>query len=153
MAIVGLDFWPRFGTAAPENEPAGVVLRGEYEWLVTGGEAEIKALLDAVVGLGVQVSTQSAILKFGNVVGSFDLGPLGVLRVQCGSETRTRSTSYSKISPPVRSRCVIVDASDRSPRPSRSNSSSARRRTAPTAPAWSPRVGTSQSDSYFSVAP
>jgi len=84
MAIVGLDFRPLFGTAAPKDVPAGVVLRGEYEWLVTGGEAEIKALLDAVVGLGVQVSAQSAILKFGNVVGTFDLGALGVLRVQCG---------------------------------------------------------------------
>ena len=84
MAVVGLDFRPRFGTATPKDEPAGVVLRGEYEWLVAGGEAEIKALLDAVVGLGVQVSAQAAILKFGNVVGTFDLGAFGVLRVQCG---------------------------------------------------------------------
>lgn len=84
MAIAGLEFRPRFGTAAPKDDPAGVVLRGEHEWLVTGGEAEIRALLDAVVGLGVQVSAQSAILKFGNVVGTFDLGALGVLRVQCG---------------------------------------------------------------------
>jgi len=32
----------------------------------------------------VKVSAQSAILKFGNVVGAFDLGSLGVVRVRCG---------------------------------------------------------------------
>lgn len=84
MAIVGLSFRPRFGTAVPRDQPGGVVLRGECEWLVEGGEAEITALIGAVAGLGVKVSAQSAILKFGNVVGTFDLGPLGAVRVECG---------------------------------------------------------------------
>ncbi|MBA3396025.1 MAG: DUF2357 domain-containing protein [Deltaproteobacteria bacterium] len=64
--------------------PDGVVLRGEIEWIVEGGEAEIAALLDAVVGLGVKVSAQAAIVKFGNVVGTFALGQLGAVRVECG---------------------------------------------------------------------
>lgn len=84
MAIGSLTFRPRYGTVAPKDEPRGVALRGEYEWLVTGGESEINVLIDAVAGLGVQVSAQSAILKFGNVVGTFELGALGALRVQCG---------------------------------------------------------------------
>ena len=85
MAIAGLSFRPRFGTTAPNDiEPGIVVLRGEYEWLVEGGETEIAMLIGAVAGLGVKVSAQSAILKFGNVVGTFDLGSLGALRVECG---------------------------------------------------------------------
>jgi len=83
MAIAGLAFRPRFGNAVPEDMPGGVLLRGEIEWLVEGGEAEIAALLGAVAGLGVKVSAQSAIVKFGNVVGTFDLGYLGAVRVQC----------------------------------------------------------------------
>jgi len=85
MAIAGLAFRPRFGTLAPKDDEHGlVVLRGEYEWLVEGGEAEVSVLIGAVAGLGVKVSARSAILKFGNVVGTFDLGPLGTLRVTCG---------------------------------------------------------------------
>jgi len=84
VAIVGLSFRSRSGTAVPKDEPGGVVLRGEYEWLVEGGEAEITTLIGAVAGLGGKVSTRSAILTFGNVVGTFDLGPLGAVRVECG---------------------------------------------------------------------
>ncbi len=84
MAIAGLAFRPRFGTVVAKDVPDGVVLRGEVEWLVEGGEAEIVALLGAVAGLGVRVSAQSAIVKFGNVVGTFALGQLGALRVECG---------------------------------------------------------------------
>ncbi len=85
MAIAGLAFRPRFGTASPVEDVAGVVvLRGEYEWLVEGGEAEISTLVQATAGLGVKVSARSAILKFGNVVGTFALGSLGVMRVECG---------------------------------------------------------------------
>lgn len=85
MAIAGLAFRPRFGTTSPKgDEPGVVVLRGECEWLVEGGEAEISVLIDATAGLGVKVSAQSAILKFGNVVGTFALGSLGAVRVECG---------------------------------------------------------------------
>ncbi len=84
MAIAGLAFRPRVGTAVPRDVPGGVVLRGEIEWLVEGGEAEIAALLGAVAGLGVKVTAQSAIVKFGNVVGTFALGQLGAVRVACG---------------------------------------------------------------------
>ncbi len=84
MAVAGLAFRPRFGTAVAKDVPGGVVLRGEVEWLVEGGEAEIAALLGAVAGLGVKVSAQSAIVKFGNVVGTFALGQLGAVHVECG---------------------------------------------------------------------
>lgn len=84
MAIVDLSFRPRLGTAVPKDVPGGVVLRGEIEWLVEGGEAEIATLLGAVAGLGVKVSAQSAIVKFGNVVGTFALGQLGAVHVACG---------------------------------------------------------------------
>lgn len=84
MAIAGLAFRPRFGTAVAKSVPDGVVLRGEVEWLVEGGETEIAALLDSLAGLGVKVSAQSAIVKFGNVVGTFALGHLGAVRVECG---------------------------------------------------------------------
>lgn len=84
MAVSGLAFRSRFGTIEADDVPGGVVLRGEVEWLVEGGEAEIAALLAAVAGLGVKASARSAILKFGNVVGTFDLGSLGVVRVRCG---------------------------------------------------------------------
>jgi predicted component of viral defense system (DUF524 family) len=84
MAIAGLAFRSRFGTVVAKDVPDGVVLRGEIEWLVEGGEAEIATLLAAVAGLGVRVSAQSAIVKFGNVVGTFALGQLGALRVVCG---------------------------------------------------------------------
>jgi uncharacterized protein len=84
MAVAGLAFRSRFGNIGPDDVPGGVVLRGEVEWLVEGGEAEIAALLAAVAGLGVKASAQSAILKFGNVVGTFELGSLGVVRVRCG---------------------------------------------------------------------
>lgn len=84
MAIAGLAFRPRVGTAVPKDVPGGVVLRGEIEWLVEGGEAEIATLLGVVAGLGVKVSAQSAIVKFGNIVGTFALGELGAVRVACG---------------------------------------------------------------------
>ena len=84
MAVAGLEFRPRFGTSAAKDMPDGVVLRGEVEWLVEGGEAEIAALLCAVASLGVRVTAQSAIVKFGNVVGTFALGHLGAVRVECG---------------------------------------------------------------------
>lgn len=83
MAVAGLMFRSRFGHVDPSDVPGGVVLRGEIEWLVEGGEAEISALLVAIAGLGVRASAQSAILKFGNVVGTFDLGSYGAVHVRC----------------------------------------------------------------------
>ena len=48
MAIAGLAFRPRFGATSPKgDEPGVVVLRGECEWLVEGGEAEISVLIEA----------------------------------------------------------------------------------------------------------
>jgi uncharacterized protein len=84
MAIQGLTFRARAGNAAPVDQPDGIQLRGEIEWIVTGGEAEILALQEAVGGLGVAATAGVAILKFGNVVGRFDLGSLGTLSVRCG---------------------------------------------------------------------
>jgi uncharacterized protein len=84
MAVAGLAFRSRFGNIDPVDVSDGVVLRGEVEWLVEGGEVELETLLVAVAGLGVKASARSAILKFGNVVGAFDLGKLGVVRVRCG---------------------------------------------------------------------
>lgn len=84
MAVAGLTFRARYRNADPVDLPAGIILRGEVEWIVEGAEAEILALLTAVGTLGVAVSARSAILKFGNVVGTFDLAPFGVVRVQCG---------------------------------------------------------------------
>jgi uncharacterized protein len=84
MAVAGLTFRPRFGAAVAKDVPGGVVLRGEVEWIVEGGEAEIAGLLGAVAGLGVSVSARAAIVKFGNVVGTFALGQLGAVRVECG---------------------------------------------------------------------
>lgn len=84
MAITGLMFRPRYGTSIAQDVPGGVVLRGEVEWIVEGGEAEILALLGAMGGLAEKVTAQSAIVKFGNVVGTFDLGALGFVRVRCG---------------------------------------------------------------------
>jgi predicted component of viral defense system (DUF524 family) len=84
MAIAGLTFRSRFGKIEPDDVPDGIVLRGEVEWLVEGGETEIAVLLATTAGLGVKASAQSAILKFGNVVGTFNLGSFGVLRVRCG---------------------------------------------------------------------
>ena len=84
MAVAGLLFRARYGNAEPVDLPAGILLRGEVEWIVEGSEAEILALLTAVGSLGLAVSARSAILKFGNVVGTFGLAPFGVVRVQCG---------------------------------------------------------------------
>jgi uncharacterized protein len=84
MAVSGLAFRPLYGNCVPEDVLDCVVLRGEVEWIVEGGEAGIETLLHAVGALGKKVSAQSAILTFGNVVGTFDLGHYGVLRVRCG---------------------------------------------------------------------
>lgn len=84
MALAGLMFRPRVGDATAKDVADGVILRGEVEWLVEGGESEIASLLAAVAGLGVKVSTQSAIVKFGNVVGSFNVTQLGCVHVECG---------------------------------------------------------------------
>jgi hypothetical protein len=84
MAIGSLAFRSRYGNVEPEDVPDGVVLRGELEWFVEGTDAEIVELLAAVGNLGVKVSAGAASLRFGNAVGTFDLGRLGVLRVRCG---------------------------------------------------------------------
>jgi predicted component of viral defense system (DUF524 family) len=83
MAIAGLAFAPRFGNAVAKDVPGGVVLRGEIEWIVEGGNAEIAAFLQCVGNLASKVGA-SAIVKFGNVVGTFDLGTYGAVRVECG---------------------------------------------------------------------
>lgn len=73
-----------FGNIPVEDIPGGLVLRGEVDWIVTGEASEIATLLTSIGGLGRAIQAQSAILKFGNVVGTFDLGSLGHLRVRCG---------------------------------------------------------------------
>jgi predicted component of viral defense system (DUF524 family) len=84
MAAGGLIFRAPCGNIEPEDLPDGIVLRGEVEWFVEGNDAEIGALLTAVGSLGVKVSAGVARLRFGNVVGTFALGTLGVVRVRCG---------------------------------------------------------------------
>lgn len=84
MAIGSLTFRSPYGNVAPEDVPDGLVVRGEVEWFVEGSDAEVSALLAAVGSLGMKVSAGSASLRFGNAVGTFRLGRLGVLRVRCG---------------------------------------------------------------------
>lgn len=60
------------------------MLRGEVDWIVTGEASEVTTLLTSIGRLGRAIQPQTAILKFGNVVGTFDLGSLGQLRVRCG---------------------------------------------------------------------
>jgi len=84
VAIGGLSFRSLFGNIPIEDAPAGLVVRGEVDWIVSGDSAEIATLLAAVGGLGREVQPTSAILTFGNVVGMFDLGRLGRLSVRCG---------------------------------------------------------------------
>lgn len=84
MAVGTLAFRARYGNVDAVDLPSGVQLRGEVEWIVEGTEAEIVALLSVVGGIGQRVSAHAAMLKFGNVVGTFDLAPLGVICVHCG---------------------------------------------------------------------
>jgi uncharacterized protein len=84
MAVGGLKFRPRHGNTVAADAPGGVILRGEIEWIVEGTEGEIAALLAAVGSLGDRASATSALLKFGNAVGTCDLSPFGVVRVRCG---------------------------------------------------------------------
>lgn len=84
MPVGGLSFCSRFGKVPIEDVPGGLVVRGEVEWIVTGAASEIEILLASVGALGRAIPPQSAILKFGNVVGIFDLGHLGRLHVRCG---------------------------------------------------------------------
>ncbi len=84
MAVGGLQFRARKGNAVPTDVPGSIILRGEVEWIVEGGANEIAALLATVGGLGDAVSATSALLKFGNAVGTFDLAPFGVVHVRCG---------------------------------------------------------------------
>ncbi len=84
MGVGTLTFRARYGNVEPVDLPLGVQLRGEVEWIVEGTEAEILTLLSVVGGLGQRVSAHAAILKFGNVVGTFDLAPFGVICAQCG---------------------------------------------------------------------
>ena len=84
MAIGSLVFRSPYGNVEPEDATDGVVLRGEVEWFVEGADDEIVGLLAAIGSFGVRVSAGAASLRFGNAVGSFDLGRLGVLRVRCG---------------------------------------------------------------------
>lgn len=84
MAVGGLSFRSMYGNIPVEDVPGGLVLRGEVEWIVTGEPSEIATLLTSVGSLGRAIQPQSAILKLGNVVGTFDLAGLGQLRVRCG---------------------------------------------------------------------
>ena len=83
MAIAGLTFRPAAAAVAPVELAGGVELRGEVEWIAEGDEGAVAALLAAVGTLGRKVG-QGAFLRFGNAVGTFDLGARGAVRVRCG---------------------------------------------------------------------
>ncbi|RYZ57867.1 MAG: DUF2357 domain-containing protein, partial [Proteobacteria bacterium] len=85
MALGGLTFNARSGTIVCDMLAGGVALRGEIEWVVRGTPAEIASLMLAVGPLhGLAVGEGSALLRFGNAVGRFSVGPLGTLHVRCG---------------------------------------------------------------------
>lgn len=85
MPIGTLTFRARHDADVPADVDGGVVLRGELEWIATGVVSDVDALLNAVgERLGERAAAETVLLRFGNAVGRFRIGDLGVLEVRCG---------------------------------------------------------------------
>lgn len=85
MPLGTLTFRARHNVDEPVDVDGGVVVRGEIEWITTGAAAELDALLSAVGDtFGERASDDTLLLRFGNAVGRFLVGGLGVLEVRCG---------------------------------------------------------------------
>jgi hypothetical protein len=85
MAIGGLTFRPRRGTASAVEVDGGVVLTGEVEWVASGSRDDVDALAHAL-GQGIvdRAGDTAVLLRFGNVVGTFRVPGRGVLEVRSG---------------------------------------------------------------------
>ena len=85
MAVGGLTFRPRRGTASAVEIDGGVVLTGEVEWVASGSRDDVDSLAHAL-GQGIvdRVGDTAVLLRFGNVVGTFRVPGRGVLEVRSG---------------------------------------------------------------------
>lgn len=85
MALGTIQFRARRCREEATDQVDGVELRGEIEWFASGSDADIDALATALGPSFVERSSPGgALLRFGNSVGRFLVGALGVLSVRCG---------------------------------------------------------------------
>lgn len=113
MAIGTLHFRARHGAAFAEDAGQRVRIRGEVEWFATGTESEIDALVDAVGESWAQrVTPTSVALRFGNTVGRYAVGALGILDVCCGKWDEDKFGAL--LSDLTEVACALPFAADRS---------------------------------------
>jgi|GEM_PF-6286541 len=84
MALGGLSFRPRRGTASPVDVDGVVVLTGEIEWVASGVREDVDALARAVgPAIADRAGENALLLRFGNAVGTFRVAGHGYLEVRC----------------------------------------------------------------------
>jgi predicted component of viral defense system (DUF524 family) len=85
MALGTLSFHARARGTTAHDLPSALCIRGEIEWIVSGAAGEVAMLAEAVgAGHAERISEGALLLRFGNSVGRFAVGHLGLLVVQCG---------------------------------------------------------------------